>query len=629
MEIIKLIKIKVLLFSLLFPILFSQTNLTVALGGELDNQIVDMSILELHEELTEGTLTSEKLVQAYIKRIEAYDKEKPKLNAIISNSEVFKNRALEWAKTSDENLEETKKTVGKEGVSLKKAVPILYGIPIVVKDNYNVLGMPTTAGSFALKDWQPKKNAEIINRLHSKGVIILAKTNMDEFGMRITSVSSFGGQTRNPYSTDYVPGGSSGGTAVAVTANMAAAGLGTDTCGSGRIPAAYNNLFGFRGTRGLISRDGIIPLSKTLDTPAPITRTLEDLAIILDVIAGRDAKDEQTNHIPSGYNTQNYLETLQEMNLEEATSSSSKSIFKEIKIGWSSTLNGEDDKTKDNKIKRKDSETQKIMKSVMEKMKSQGVTFIDVNKYVPEWGNAITGYKNIYSDSDITSDGFDVTRYEFKRDIGNYLKENSEDNKTNSLPNIIEKIRDVFSSKNYSKNNPRPYLGYSRMLTKEEEKPYRKEAGEKYYEQIFKDLKNVNKLYISEKKYIYELKKGEALKKLLLEVMEKHKLDAILYPTARDLPSSIKSLESPSKTVSSSDDENNSDDENKISNNCLLSSNSGLPAISVPAGFSEKGLPVGIEFLGKEWGEHKLIELAYRYGLLGDHRKAPNFDDED
>jgi amidase len=182
----------------------------------------------------------------------------------------------------------------------------LQGIPIVVKDNYNTKGMPTTGGSLALNDFIPKTNAFVINKLIKAGAIIIAKTNMAEWAFSAKhTFSSTHGETHNPYNLAYVPAGSSGGTAAAVAANYATAGLGTDTGNSIRGPSSHCDLVGFRTTMGLISRSGIIPLYLRNDVAGPMCRTVEDETKMLQVMAGYDQNDPITKHskgkIPSNY----------------------------------------------------------------------------------------------------------------------------------------------------------------------------------------------------------------------------------------------------------------------------------------------------------------------------------------
>ena len=182
---------------------------------------------------------------------------------------------------------------------------LLHGIPVLVKDNYETRGMSTTAGSKLFENHAPDRDAFLVQRLKQAGALILGKTNMHEFAYGITTVGSGFGATRNPYDPSRNPGGSSGGTGAAIAANFAAVGMGSDTCGSIRIPAAHNNLVGLRGTQGLSSRAGIVPLSHSQDIGGPLARSVQDLAIVLDATVGEDPQDSQTassrGNVPASY----------------------------------------------------------------------------------------------------------------------------------------------------------------------------------------------------------------------------------------------------------------------------------------------------------------------------------------
>jgi Asp-tRNA(Asn)/Glu-tRNA(Gln) amidotransferase A subunit family amidase len=172
---------------------------------------------------------------------------------------------------------------------------------VVLKDNIGTADMETTAGSTALEGFIPTKDAFQARKLRDAGAVIIGKANLFEFALGWSTLSSLGGQTLNPYDLSRDPGGSSGGTAVAVTANFAAAGLGTDTCGSIRLPAAHNDLYGLRPTSGLSSRAGVIPFSTTMDAVGPMARSVVDLAIMLDATVGADPADPSTVRIGTSY----------------------------------------------------------------------------------------------------------------------------------------------------------------------------------------------------------------------------------------------------------------------------------------------------------------------------------------
>ena len=237
-------------------------------------------------------LTCVQLVRAYLNRIESDDDKGPALNAILT----VNPRALEIAADMD-----------RLGAAGNRALQPLHCIPVVVKDNYNTVDMPTTGGSVTLARSVPLDDAFVVKRLRQAGALILAKSNLTELARGGTTVSSLGGQTKNPYDLTRTPGGSSGGTGAAIAANFAVLGTGSDTGQSIRSPASAQSLVGLRPTRGLVSRDGIIPFSTTQDEAGPITRTVEDAARMLDVIAGYDAADPVTafslHKIPPSYTT--------------------------------------------------------------------------------------------------------------------------------------------------------------------------------------------------------------------------------------------------------------------------------------------------------------------------------------
>ncbi len=239
---------------------------------------MEKSIDDLQRAMQDKHVTSRQLVDIYLARIEAYDKRGPSLNAVMA----VNPRAREAA----DALDNERATRGARGP--------LHGIPVLVKDNYETIEMPTTAGSIALTAFHPARDAVLVQRLKAAGAVILGKTTMHELASGIVTVGSGFGQARNPYDLDRNPGGSSGGTGAAIAANFAAGGMGSDTCGSIRNPAAHNNLVGLRGTQGLASRTGIVPLSSTQDIGGPIARSIEDLAIMLDATVGPDPADPQT-----------------------------------------------------------------------------------------------------------------------------------------------------------------------------------------------------------------------------------------------------------------------------------------------------------------------------------------------
>src|SRR5215468_4277436 len=240
----------------------------------------EATIADIQAALKARTLTCRALVQMYLDRIEAYDKKGPALNAIVTvNAD-----ALKTADALDAQLAQS------------GPVGPLHCVPMIMKDNYDTVDMPTSAGSLSLKGSMAPRDAFQIKKLRAAGAIMLAKANMAEFAFDPfeTVGSLLPGYTRNPYALERVTAGSSGGTAAAVAASFGAVGLGTDTGNSIRGPASHTSLVGIRSTMGLTSRDGIVPLFLDKDIGGPMARNVADAVAIFDVIAGYDPADQVT-----------------------------------------------------------------------------------------------------------------------------------------------------------------------------------------------------------------------------------------------------------------------------------------------------------------------------------------------
>jgi amidase len=474
--------------------------------------VTEKSIAELQQAMTSGAVTSHQLVVEYLARIDAYDRGGPTLNAMI----VVNPKALETADALDKER------------AAKGARGPLHGIPIVVKDNFETADMPTTGGTIALAGFEPKEDAFQVRKLRAAGVVIVGKTNLHELAAGITSVSSMGGQTRNPYDPARNPGGSSGGTGVAVAASFAAAGMGSDTCGSIRIPSGHNNLVGLRGTLGLSSRRGIIPLSHTQDIGGPLARTVEDLAVMLDATVGPDEEDSTTRgsdaHIPRSYRSA--LDT---------------SALKGLRVGALKNLFG---------AAPEDNEVGAIDRKALDALKAAGAEVEEVT--IPGLDDLLRGSSVINS--------------EFKFDLMEYLAR---------FPGApVHSLGEIIERGEYDKALENTFKLRNRPETKETE-GYRRAR----------------------------VKRG-AVRDLVLATMEELKLDVFAYP-----PISRKAAIIGEPQTGAT--------------NCQLSAASGLPAISMPAGFTDDGVPVGIELLGRAWTETKLLSIAYSYEQATHPRRPP------
>lgn len=255
------------------------------------NDIVEETSIEaLQRRLLAGDFSCVALLDCYLERIARWDKKGPMLHAVLALNPTA--RAL--AASLDAALAAEGQLSGP-----------LHGVVVALKDNCNTTDMSTTGGSLSLQGTAPAHDCTVAQKLSEAGAIILAKTNLHEFALAGTTVSSLGGQTLNPYDLTRTPGGSSGGSGVATAMSFVTVSIGTDTVNSIRSPASANCLVGLRPTRGLISRAGIMPVSETQDTVGPLARTVSDVARVLEVIAGYDPNDPLTarsvGRIPSSY----------------------------------------------------------------------------------------------------------------------------------------------------------------------------------------------------------------------------------------------------------------------------------------------------------------------------------------
>jgi len=472
---------------------------------------MERSIEDLQRAMQAGAITSRTLVDFYLARIEAYDKQGPALNAIVA----VNPRAREAA----DALDAERASRGSRGP--------LHGIPVLVKDNYETVEMPTSAGSIALASFHPARDAFMVQRLKAAGAVILGKTNMHELAAGIFTIGSRFGQTKNPYDLDRNPGGSSGGTGAAVASNFAVAGMGSDTCGSIRNPASHNNLVGLRGTQGLSSRTGIVPLSTTQDIGGPIARSIADLAIMLDATVGTDPADPSTE-VSAGRIPSSYRAAL------------SADALPGARIGVVRSLFG---------TAPEDQEVTAIVQKAIDGLKKAGAELIDV---------VIPGLDDLLRDGSMIN-------ADFKFDLMEYLAK-AENPPVTSLGDILDRglyhsaLESTFRARNAvdQRNN---------------------EASRRAR------IKRV------------------ALRQAVEAVLSEHRLVALLYPTLRRKPARI--------------------GDGQGGSTCQLSAHSGLPALAVPAGFSDDGVPVGMDLLGGAFAEQDLLSLGYAIGQTLNLRHEP------
>jgi len=456
-------------------------------------------------------VTSRGLVESYLARIQAYDQAGPRLNAIVQLNPKAREEA--------DALDRERAAKGPRGP--------LHGIPVLIKDNYDTADMPTSGGALGLATLQPAADAFQVKKLREAGAVILGKTTMHELAAGITTISSLTGQTRNPYDLYRAPGGSSGGTGAAIGASFAAAGMGSDTCGSIRIPAANQNLVGLRGTNGLSSRTGVMPLSSTQDIAGPLARSVTDLAIMLDATVGPDPTDaitaEGASHIPKSYRGALMPDGL-----------------KGARIGMLRAHFGDAPE---------DQEVASLLRKALDGMKAQGAEVVEIT---------VPGLDDLLRESSVIGD-------EFKFDLAAYLARQP-NAPVKSLGEIIDRglHHQALDATFRLRNAPE----------KRETEHYRQ-----------------------------AMIKRRTLRTAVLATFEEQRIDVLAYPTLRRKPALI--------------------GEAQAGTNCQLSATTGLPAISMPGGFTTDGLPIGLELLGGAWEEAKLLKYAFAWEQSAKLRRAP------
>ena len=471
--------------------------------------VVEASVTELQDALRSTRLTSVQLVDAYLARIAAYDHAGPRLNSLI--------RLNPRARAEAAALDAERRAGTVRGP--------LHGIPIIVKDNYDTRDLPTSGGSLALAHHQPSTDAFVIRKLRAAGAIILAKANMHELAAGISSISSFGGQTLNPYDPSRCPGGSSGGTGAAIAASFAAIGWGSDTCGSIRIPSAFGSLVGLRPTQGLFSRDGIIPLSHTQDTPGPLARTVTDLAIGLDVTVGADPNDDATR-------------VLAGRALPAFQAALNRDALRGVRIGVFAPY-----------FRDAEPDIADSLRSALNAMQRQGAILVPVP--MPDFDEVVARSS--------------VTRLETKFDLLDYFK------RPGGAP--VHSLRDILDRGLYDRALESRHLEADTVTERD---------GPSHQAIIARQA---------------------ALRVRIIALMDSLHVDVLAYPTIGRRP------------VLAGDPQ--------LGPNCALAANTGLPAISMQAGFTADGLPTGLELMGRAFADAQLVGYAFAFEQAGPRRRPP------
>ncbi len=488
--------------------------------------LLETTIDGVHSALQSRQTTCRALVELYLKRIEAFDKSGPSLNAI----QTVNPRALQEA----DRLDTAFKSSGPVGA--------LHCIPVLIKDQIDTADMPTTYGSAVFRDFVPQADATIVTRLRRAGAVVIGKATMGEYAASYFSSAS--GPIRNAYDPTRNASGSSGGTGSGVAASFATIGIGEDTGGSIRGPASVSSLVGLRPTVPLVSRNGVFPARPTIDTLGPMTRTVRDAALLLDVIAGYDSKDQVTayavGHIPGSY-----------------AASLTRDGLKGARIGIiREPMDPKTDVKSDDYRK-----VRSVIDKALSELKELGAEVVDP-VVIPELAERVNA-------------AYNGNQFETEQAVNEFLAER---------PNApVKTLRDILLS------------------------------GKVVPSRVRSLMDNVGKS-TTDSGYLQIVRSVENTRQIVLGLMADNRLDALVYATFDHQPAKIAPDVMTRSVV---------DDVSGLGNNRRLSSILAFPAITVPAGFTTDGLPVGIEFMARAFGEATLFKFAYAYEQGTHHRKPP------
>lgn len=507
----------------LTPLQRSQiANWTLAGSTPPPFSVFEKSVSDLQDAMTRGVITAEDLTREYLSRLSRYDRNGPTFRAVLS----INPRAIADARSRD-----VERAAG--GV-----LSPFHGVPVVFKDNIDAMELPTTGGSLALVDHRPRLDSRVAAGMKRGGAVVLGKANLDEFPFGDFGISSVGGTVGNAYDPTLSTAGSSGGSATSVAASLVALGFGTDTCNSLSNPAGFASLATIRATRGLVSRAGVMPLNAYNDAVGPMARTVRDVAMALDLIAGPDAEDAVTasaaQHISGSFAG----------GLDTASVKGKRiGAFRQRFVGFTG-----------------EREVAAAMDRVIRELESAGAVVVDV---------AVADYDAKYAAARGAAPGSLRAGWEA------YLSRGAKPG------DKVLTIQDLLASGKLAPVSARRLegaLGPVPSGAAWEEATRRFMAGRETFRQIFVDL------------------------------MDQHQLDALLYPANQARPHTH---------------EGGIERYGSEPGTCEESAATGLPQVTMPAGFIGGRYPVGVSLLGRMWDDKKLLELAAAYERATHHRRPP------
>ncbi|MDA3918514.1 MAG: Asp-tRNA(Asn)/Glu-tRNA(Gln) amidotransferase subunit GatA [Deltaproteobacteria bacterium] len=476
-------------------------------------ELHELNISSVRQLLLKREITSFDLTQVLLQRIEKFD---GKIGAFIT---IDKERALEQAKKADEDI-------------ANNNISVLTGIPIALKDLLCTKGIKTTCGSKILDNFIPQYDGTVVSKLKKNGAVIIGKTNLDEFAMGSSTENSSYQITRNPWNKDHVPGGSSGGSAAAVTAGFCCAALGSDTGGSIRQPASHCSVVGLKPTYGRVSRFGLVSYGSSLDQIGPITKDVKDAALLMNVISGNDKMDSTSAKIDVP-DFSRAFDQFEKNSLKGMTAGIPKEYLSVEGI---------------------DPDVEKVFNEAKKSLESLGVTIREIS--LPHTDYVVAAYY-IIAPCEASSNlaRFDGVKYGFR------------DRSTDDLIEMYKKTK----SKGFGPEVQRRIMIGTFALS----------AG--YYDAYYGRASQVRTLIMEDFSRAFET------------------CDFILSPVAPTPAFKIgENIDDPLTMY--------------LTDIFTLSANmAGIPGISVPAGYSAKGLPIGIQMMAKRFDEMTLLRAGYGF----------------
>jgi amidase len=484
--------------------------------------VVEKTAPELQEALAKGETTAEDVVREYLARLSRFDRHGPVLKSMLSLNPL----AIAEARARD-----AERAAG-------GARTPLHGIPVIFKDNIDVLGLPTTGGSRALVDHRPRLDSRVAAGMRRAGAVMLGKANLDEFPFGDFGISTVGGTIGNAFDPSLSTSGSSGGTATAVATSLATLGFGTDTCNSLSNPASFASLATIRTTRGLTSRAGVMPLNTFQDAVGPIAKSVRELALVLDQVTGTDPEDEATADA-AAHSGGSFAAALDANALKGARIG----VVRQLAVG----VTGE-------------REAAATLENVVKELTAAGALVVDVAipdldaRYVEARGSAPGSLKTGWT-SYLTRG---AAAGEPVLTIDSLLASGK------LAPVSARRLRDALQ--------PVPSGDELRTAT--------------------------SRFYATR----------DAFRALFVDAMDRQRLDALLYPANLARPNTH---------------EGGLERYGEEPGTCQESAMTGLPQVTVPAGFLGGKYPFGVSLLGRLWTDRRMLALAYAYEQVTHHRRPP------